>query len=113
MIRSRYAKQADLKTSAVSRLTFRGKRDRRPVRAVLDDFTVLVESHGGDTALGQERPVIRPRQFLFNGRCELSIKHSALFDAEFVQFDAGREGEVTHVRRRHPADPERLPGSEG
>ena len=58
MIRLRYTVHADRKTSGVPRLTFRGKRDRRPVWAVLDDFTVLVESHGGDAALGQQRPVI-------------------------------------------------------
>jgi hypothetical protein len=52
VVRSRYAKQADRKTLGVPRWTFRGKLDRRPVRAVLDDFTVLVESHGGHTTLG-------------------------------------------------------------
>jgi hypothetical protein len=65
---------------------------------VLDDFTVLVESHGGDAALSQRRAVIRARQFLLNGRGDLSIEHRALFDAELTQFQIA--GQRASTRRR-------------
>ncbi len=60
---------------------------------MLDDVTILVESHGGDAALGKKLPVIRFRQILLNGRGDLRIEHRALFNAEFAQFQlAGQRG---------------------
>jgi hypothetical protein len=71
--------------------------------SVLDELTVLVESHrGGDAALGQQCLVIRTRQSPLNGRGDLSIEHRTLFHAELTQFQiAGQRGlDPTLGRRR-------------